>query len=161
MLSIDLSGRAVLVTGGARGVGRGIVTRFLDAGAEVLFCGRNEPDSLPASGGREAHFVSADVRDVDDVARLVDSARERFGRLDAVVNNAGGSPPADSATVSPRFNEAIVRLNLLDQACHSVLPAMDNETGNVNASGGRIAPEQGASGHAHGYTPGGPKIISS
>jgi len=58
-------------------------------------------------------FVQADVRDADEMQRLVDVTVERFEHLDVVVNNAGGSPPADSATASPRFTEAIVRLNLL------------------------------------------------
>ena len=112
-LSIDLSGKVAIVTGGGRGVGRGIATRFLEAGAEVVICGRNEPDRPPEGGGRKAVFVRADVRDVDDVDRLVTFTTDRFSRLDVLVNNAGGAPPSDSATVSPRFNEAIVRLNLL------------------------------------------------
>jgi NAD(P)-dependent dehydrogenase (short-subunit alcohol dehydrogenase family) len=110
---IDFSGKAVIVTGGCRGIGRGIAERFLDAGADVVICCRHRPDALPSSSGREAIFVEADVRDPDQVQRVVDVAVERFGRLDVVVNNAGGSPPADAATASPRFSDAIVRLNLL------------------------------------------------
>jgi NAD(P)-dependent dehydrogenase (short-subunit alcohol dehydrogenase family) len=79
----------------------------------VVVCCRHRPDTLPAAGGREAVFVEGDVRDPDQVQRVVDTAVERFDRLDVVVNNAGGSPPADAATVSPRFFDAIVRLNLL------------------------------------------------
>ena len=59
---LDMNGKVVIVTGGARGVGRGITERFLEAGAEVLICGRNEPESLPHAGGRSAHFEAADVR---------------------------------------------------------------------------------------------------
>jgi NAD(P)-dependent dehydrogenase (short-subunit alcohol dehydrogenase family) len=110
---LDFSGKAAIVTGGCRGIGRGIAERFLEAGADVVICCRHRPDTLPASDGREAVFVEGDVRDADEVQRVVDVCVERFGRLDVVVNNAGGSPPADSATASPRFTEAIVRLNLL------------------------------------------------
>ena len=129
-IEIDFSGKVVIVTGGGRGVGKGIVTRFLDAGADVVFCGRNEPESPPEAGGRKAVFVAADVRDLDDVDRLVTTTVERFGRLDVLVNNAGGAPPSDSATVSPRFNEAIVRLNLLapmnlSQAANRVMQEQD------------------------------------
>ncbi|MCB1012744.1 MAG: SDR family oxidoreductase [Microthrixaceae bacterium] len=109
----DLDGRVVLVTGGTKGIGAVLVRRFLDWGAEVMTCGRNEPDQLPRSGGREAGFTVADVRDPDQAAGVVDATVERFGRIDTVINNAGGAPPADAATASPRFSESIVKLNLL------------------------------------------------
>ncbi|MCL4685190.1 SDR family oxidoreductase [Myxococcota bacterium] len=110
---IDLAGRVVIVTGGGRGVGRGITERFLEAGAEVVICGRSEPSERPAAAGRSAHFVAADVRETEQIARVIAFATERFGRLDVLVNNAGGSPPADAARASPRFADKIVALNLL------------------------------------------------
>ncbi len=67
----DLSGQVVIVTGGARGIGRGITEGFLTAGAEVTICGRSEPESLPSVDGRTAAFVAADVREPDDVERVV------------------------------------------------------------------------------------------
>jgi NAD(P)-dependent dehydrogenase (short-subunit alcohol dehydrogenase family) len=103
----------VIVTGGCRGVGRGITETFVAAGADVMICCRHEPETLPAAGDREAVFVEADVREPDDVQRVVDAAVERFGRLDVLVNNAGGSPPADTATASPKFTAAIINLNLI------------------------------------------------
>jgi NAD(P)-dependent dehydrogenase (short-subunit alcohol dehydrogenase family) len=113
MANFDLAGRIVLVTGGARGVGRGITAAFLSEGADVVVCGRTEPDGLPIVADRSPTFIAADVRDVDAVDRLVTEIVARYGRIDVAVNNAGGSPPADAATVSPRFTESIVRLNLL------------------------------------------------
>jgi NAD(P)-dependent dehydrogenase (short-subunit alcohol dehydrogenase family) len=110
---LDLTGRAVLVTGGTKGIGRGIAEAFLAAGAEVLVCGRGEPASPPSARGRAARFQACDVRDPAQAAQLVEAAVGRFGRLDVLVNNAGGSPDADAATVSPRFVERIVALNLL------------------------------------------------
>lgn len=111
--TVDLTGKAVIVTGGTRGIGAAITRRYLEAGADVLVCGRTEPETPPAAGDRVAHFVSADVRQPDQAARVVDAAVERFGQLDILVNNAGGSPAADAATVSPRFVASIVTLNLL------------------------------------------------
>jgi NAD(P)-dependent dehydrogenase (short-subunit alcohol dehydrogenase family) len=113
VIAIDLSGRVAIVTGGGRGVGRGICERLLEAGAEVVICGRSEPEAPPEAGGRSACFVAADVREVEQIARVIAFARERFGRLDVLVNNAGGSPAAPAATASPRFSEKIVALNLL------------------------------------------------
>jgi NAD(P)-dependent dehydrogenase (short-subunit alcohol dehydrogenase family) len=112
-VEIDMAGRVAIVTGGGRGVGRGITRRFLEAGAEVVICGRTEPEEVPAAAGREAVFVTADVRDVEHVDRVASIATQRFGRIDVLVNNAGGAPAVDAATVSPRFHESIVRLNLL------------------------------------------------
>jgi len=111
--ALDMSGKVAIVTGGGRGVGRGIAERFLEAGADVVICGRSQPDALPEADGRRAAFVQADVRDFEQTQRVVASASERFGRLDVLVNNAGGAPPAEAATASPRFSEAILRLNLI------------------------------------------------
>lgn len=112
-ISLDLSGRVALVTGGAGGVGAGITARLLDAGADVVACGRNRPAELPVGAGdRACTFMVADVRDVEAVDRLVGAILERWGALDIVVNNAGGSPSADAATASPRFSEKVIALNL-------------------------------------------------
>ncbi|GAA3202707.1 hypothetical protein GCM10020255_108180 [Rhodococcus baikonurensis] len=89
---VDFSGRSVIVTGGTKGIGYVIAETFLAAGANVLVCGRNEPESLPTADGRSAAFRATDVRDPADAAALVQDAVERFGRLDVLVNNAGGSP---------------------------------------------------------------------
>ncbi|MYT94976.1 SDR family oxidoreductase [Streptomyces sp. SID8359] len=110
---IDFAGRAVIVTGGTKGIGAVIAEAFLAAGAEVVVCGRGAPTALPSSGGRSAVFHAADVRDPTAAAGLVAATADRLGRLDALVNNAGGSPDADAATVSPRFVERVVALNLL------------------------------------------------
>ncbi|TCP45729.1 NAD(P)-dependent dehydrogenase (short-subunit alcohol dehydrogenase family) [Tamaricihabitans halophyticus] len=106
-------GRAVIVTGGTRGIGAAIAERFLASGADVLVCGRSEVERLPTSGERTAVFEQADIRQPEQAAAVVAAAKERFGRLDVLVNNAGGAPPADSTTVSPRFVSAVVTLNLL------------------------------------------------
>jgi len=112
-IGFDFSTKVAIVTGGTKGIGRGIAERFLEAGAEVVVCGRGEPEDLPAHADRTAHFIAADVRDVEQIATVVRFATDRCGRIDILINNAGGAPPADAATVSPRFSEKIVQLNLL------------------------------------------------
>ena len=103
----------VLVTGGAKGIGRGISEQFLAAGATVLACGREPPGELPTAGGRSAEFLRCDVRDRAAVDTLFEQVGQRYGRLDVLVNNAGGSPHTLADKASPRFHEAIVQLNLL------------------------------------------------
>jgi NAD(P)-dependent dehydrogenase (short-subunit alcohol dehydrogenase family) len=111
--ALDFRGRVALITGGARGIGRGIAERFLEAGAEVAICGRNAPEAPPSYGGRNALFFACDVRDAEQVARMIGEVAQRFGRLDTLVANAGGAPAADAATASPRFHERIIQLNLI------------------------------------------------
>ena len=116
MLQIDLTGRVVLVTGGTRGVGRGVSEAFLDAGATVVTCSRSEvaEADLPATdAGRVSSHHPCDVRDPEAVARLVDEVVAAHGRLDVLVNNAGGAPHALAADASPRFHARITDLNLL------------------------------------------------
>ncbi|SNT29796.1 NAD(P)-dependent dehydrogenase, short-chain alcohol dehydrogenase family [Pseudomonas japonica] len=110
---LDYTGKVVLVTGGTKGIGAGIAQAYLDAGAEVIVCARNAPEHLPASGGRRAAFRVVDVRDAESLQALFDGIQRDFGRLDVLVNNAGGAPAADAATASPRFHESIIRLNLI------------------------------------------------
>ena len=98
--------RIVFITGGTRGIGRGIAQAFAAQGDTVIVGGRREPaDSSFA-------FAQGDIRDPDQAKQIVDRIASEHGRIDVLVNNAGGSPPADTATASPRFTEAILRLNL-------------------------------------------------
>lgn len=99
-------GAVALVTGGTRGIGLAIAERLRANGAIVVTCARNPPSG-------DDTWVPCDVRKAADVQAMVDNVIQRHGRLDIVVNNAGGSPEAAADTASPRFAEAIVALNLL------------------------------------------------
>jgi NAD(P)-dependent dehydrogenase (short-subunit alcohol dehydrogenase family) len=153
---LDMTGRTVIVTGGTKGLGRVIAERFLARGADVVICARREPEQPVRSGRRIADFVACDVREPDQVAAVVASAVDQTGRIDVLVNNAGGAPPVQSATVSPRFNEKIVALNLLApmtfaQAVHDQMQSQDEGGVIINiasVSGTRANPTGAAYGAA-------------
>ncbi|BBH71500.1 short-chain dehydrogenase [Actinoplanes sp. OR16] len=113
----------VVVTGGTRGIGRGLVTAFLAEGAQVVYCGR----SASSGGPSEALFVQADVTDRDDVRRVWDAAVEKYGKVDIWVNNAGLSNSRKPLwELDPAEIDTVVGLNLLGtlQASAVVLERM-------------------------------------
>ncbi|MDA4105193.1 short-chain dehydrogenase [Mycolicibacterium monacense DSM 44395] len=97
----------VLVTGGVRGVGAGISAVFAAQGATVVTCARRPVDGSPYE------FHPCDIRDDDSVKSLIDAIVGAHGRLDVVINNAGGSPYVPAAEASAKFSRKIVELNLL------------------------------------------------
>jgi NAD(P)-dependent dehydrogenase (short-subunit alcohol dehydrogenase family) len=107
-LSLDLSDRVALVTGGSQGIGAGIAAVLVEAGATVVTCARSAVER-PAPG---TSHVQCDVRDPEAVATMVDALVAEHGRLDVLVNNAGGSPYALAADASPRFFDRVLGLNL-------------------------------------------------
>jgi len=122
--AVDLTGCVAIVTGGTRGLGRIIAATLAQAGCKVEICGRNEPADLPPGVG----FHAADIRDAEQAKGFVDAVVEQHGRLDFLINNAGGSPPSEAATASPRFFDAILKLNLhsamyMAQAAHATMKA--------------------------------------
>jgi NAD(P)-dependent dehydrogenase (short-subunit alcohol dehydrogenase family) len=133
-LELGLDGMVVLVTGGVRGVGLGVSQAFEQAGARVVTCARRTPDTSPGEA-----FFPCDIRDPDAVDALVESITAHFGRLDVLVNNAGGAPFADTSTASPRFHEKVVGLNLLApltvaRAANAVMQGQDRGGAIVNIS---------------------------
>jgi NAD(P)-dependent dehydrogenase (short-subunit alcohol dehydrogenase family) len=146
---LDFNDQVVIVTGGGKGVGKGITETFLAAGASVVICGRSEPAELPEANGNRATFVGCDVRDYEQIEACVQETVDRFGRLDHLVNNAGGAPYAEAATASPRFSESIIRLNLIaplnfSQVANRVMQTQESGGSIINiASVSTIRPSPG------------------
>ncbi|NIB40322.1 SDR family oxidoreductase [Pseudomaricurvus alkylphenolicus] len=109
-VSYDYSDRVVFVTGGARGIGRAICEAFAASGAQVVTCARREPEE-PFSSPKIA-FHSIDIRDDKQTEAFLAKIAEQYGRLDVLVNNAGGSPLAPSETASVGFTQKVIALNL-------------------------------------------------
>lgn len=116
-MSAELEGKVAVVTGGASGIGRGIVERFVAEGARVVIADVQTDlgEALAADLGETAVFQRTDVAEQDDVARVVARAVDEFGGLDVMVNNAGRSSPLKKGLFDEDFAEfdSVMRVNLL------------------------------------------------
>ncbi|POX57201.1 short chain dehydrogenase [Streptomyces sp. Ru71] len=110
---IDLTGCVTVVTGGTRGVGAGIARAFLEAGAQVVTCARTAPDRPVEAAGRTARFLPVDLRDPGAVDAFFMRVRDEYGRLDTLVNNAGGTPFRLLGEGGAERHARVVELNLL------------------------------------------------
>jgi NAD(P)-dependent dehydrogenase (short-subunit alcohol dehydrogenase family) len=113
----ELSGKVAIITGGASGIGRGCVERFLAEGARVVIADMNREggEATAAAYGVDARFKQTDVAAAEQVAQLVDFAVEGFGGLDIMVNNAGISGPLQPHLLDDDFRdfERIMAVNVL------------------------------------------------
>ena len=94
-MDLGIKGRAAIVTGASRGIGREAARQFLEEGVRVMICGRNAETlektraELAQQTGGEVHAIVADMTKETDVVRLVDAAKRKFGTVDILINNAG------------------------------------------------------------------------
>jgi citronellol/citronellal dehydrogenase len=109
-----LDGQAILVTGGGTGLGRAAVEELLACGADVVICGRREDVLREATAelGERCSWVAGDVRSRADAERIVDACLERHGRLDTLVNNAGGQYFVPAEAIALKGWQAVTRLNV-------------------------------------------------
>ena len=132
--SMSFKNKTIIVTGGGRGIGRGIANAFAAQGANLIICGRTEPDTLP----NRAQFRMLDIREAQSSKRLIEFALEKTGRVDCLINNAGGGPPVASKSASPRLTEKVVALNLLapinlSQAAYEPLKSVRGSIVNISS----------------------------
>ena len=131
-----LAGRVALVTGGGTGIGFGIASCLMAAGAEVAIASR-KPDHLePAAdrlraAGAKITTVAVNVREPDSVRQMVQQVAEKHGRLDIMVNNAAGNFYAPSSSLSPNAWRAVVETDLYGTfyCCQAAYPVMKSQGG--------------------------------
>lgn len=155
MMSIEkkfsLQGKTAIVTGGGKGIGKAIGLTFAEAGANVVFAARTQADLDAAVAeakkfGVDAVGICCDVLDDEQLISLVPKTIEAFGRIDIVVNNAGGTMPKPMEQISARSFRRALDFNiatafLLSQAA---LPHLRKSKGNIiniaSAAGRLIQP---------------------
>jgi 7-alpha-hydroxysteroid dehydrogenase len=112
-----LTDRVAIVTGAGKGIGRGIALAFAEAGAHVVCAARTQADidataAAVRERGRRALAVRTDVVKTEDLSNLVQATTSEFGRLDVLVNNAGGTLPRAALQTSERYFETALRFNV-------------------------------------------------
>lgn len=107
----ELSDKIALVTGGTKGAGKAISERLLKAGATVITTARNKPEGE----NQHLHFIAADLSNAKDVKKVVQEVLEKYGRLDILVNNLGGSETKGGgfSVLTDEDWEKTIQINLL------------------------------------------------
>jgi citronellol/citronellal dehydrogenase len=109
-----LAGRVVLVTGGGTNLGKQAAIELAAAGAHVAIAGRREEvlEEAATEIGERCSYVAGDIREAADATRIVEAVRERHGRLDGLVNNAGGQYFVPAEEIAAKGWRAVRRLNV-------------------------------------------------
>jgi NAD(P)-dependent dehydrogenase (short-subunit alcohol dehydrogenase family) len=148
-----LDGQAAIVTGGGSGLGRAIALELAALGAAVTVCGRRlEPlEETAALAGARVHARTCDIREEDQVEALVADVLERHGRIDLLVNNAGGQFLAPAESITPKGFRTVMRLNVEGTwlmthavATRAMIPAGSGKVVSIT-----ISPHHGLPGMAH------------
>ncbi len=132
MTAANVQGKAVVITGGARGIGRAIAQAFAEAGADILIGDLRSEEAEAAAGeigratSRRAFATAADVTRLEDVQKLRDAALSQLGRIDVLVNNAGWDRLMPFLKTTPELWDRVIGVNYRGvlNTCYAVLPHM-------------------------------------
>jgi citronellol/citronellal dehydrogenase len=150
-----LAGQVIVVTGGGTGLGRATAVELTALGAQVVVVGRrSEPleETVALCESGRAHAEPADIREEDQVDALVDRVLERHGKIDTLVNNAGGQYMTPAEDITPKGFRTVVRLNL--EGTWLMTHAVATKAMIPSGDGGKIisvtlSPHHGLPGMAH------------
>ena len=132
MIANGFAGKAAIVTGGARGIGRAIVAALAQAGADVLIADLRQEEAeaaareIAGASGRRIEAVRTDVTLLEDARHMAAEAVRRFGHIDVLVNNAGWDRLAPFLKSTPETWERVIAINYRGvlNTCYAVLPHM-------------------------------------
>jgi len=147
---VDMQEKVVLVTGGARGIGRGIVRALADAGASVVIAdlradlAEQTASEVARDTGARVVARKNDVTDLAEVQETIAHVLPTFGKIDALINNAGWDEIIPFLQTTPDFWEKIIAINYRSvlNSCYAVLPHMvANQAGavvSISSDAGRV-----------------------
>ncbi len=147
-----LDGQAAIVSGGGSGLGRTTAIELARLGARVVICGRRlEPLQETAAMADGIEPVTCDIREEDQVEALVDGVLERHGRIDLLVNNAGGQYMTGAESITPKGFRTVMRLNVEGTwlMTHAVATKAMIPAGRGKVVAITISPRNGMPGMAH------------
>src|ERR1051326_8356376 len=132
-----LQGKVAIVTGGTRGIGYSIAQRLLDEGGKVFICGRNAGhlkkalESLEKQSAGNVDGITADMRRYEDCRRLVQTAAEKFGGIDILINNAGLGYFKSVDQLTPEEWDETIQTNLsgVFYCCREAIPLLRKRGG--------------------------------
>jgi citronellol/citronellal dehydrogenase len=150
-----LDGRVAIVSGGGSGLGRASALELAACGATVVICGRRrEPldETVARADGGRIEAIECDIREEDQVGRLVDGVVERYGQVDVLLNNAGGQYLTPAEDITPKGFRTVVRLNV--EGTWLMTHAVAAKAMIPSGRGGKImnvtlSPHHGLTGMAH------------
>jgi NAD(P)-dependent dehydrogenase (short-subunit alcohol dehydrogenase family) len=158
MININFKKKVILITGGTKGIGAVIAKTFLKLDAKVVILARQKPKRTIQARGNKAIFIECDIRSNESINNLINELKKSYKTIDVLINNAGGSPLVKAISVSQKFHQAIIDLNLtaplnLSQKIARIMMKQNSTSNIINISSvvaSRPTPGSAAYGAAKG-----------
>lgn len=138
-MNFNLSGKTALIAASSQGLGRAIAEELLKEGANVMICGRDEEKlagvqkELQTIGDGQVHYFKTDLTSYEEIVNLVNETVNKYGRMDILINNAGGPPAGSFDTITDEMWQNAFELNLLSyiRLIRESLPYLRKQGGKI------------------------------